>query len=33
MSGAEIDRRTLIGSGIASLALATPGIARAQSAG
>ncbi|QDZ07883.1 carboxylesterase/lipase family protein [Sphingomonas panacisoli] len=33
MSGAEIDRRTLIGSGLAGLALATPGIARAQSAG
>jgi para-nitrobenzyl esterase len=33
MSGAEIDRRTLIGAGVAGLALATSGIARAQSAG
>ncbi|MEO5493615.1 MAG: carboxylesterase family protein [Sphingomonas sp.] len=33
MSGADIDRRALIGSGIAGLALATPGIAHAQSAG
>ncbi|MDB5682065.1 MAG: hypothetical protein JWO16_1870 [Sphingomonas bacterium] len=29
MSGAEIDRRTLIGAGVAGLALATSGIARA----